>query len=61
LGRNSWTINSRYQTFGYKETKTTINSRLGGWDNSRRWWPRTKGGYDGPSNLDAAISGVHDK
>jgi ribonuclease HI len=46
------------QNFDYRGTRSAPSNRLGGWKNKHS---RTRRSHDDRKNLDAAISGIHDK
>jgi hypothetical protein len=58
LGRNHRKINKEQQNLDYRGTRLAPSNRLGGWKSK---CSRTRRSYDDRRNLDAAISGVHDK
>jgi hypothetical protein len=58
LGRNHRKINKEQQNLDYRATRSAPSNRLGGWKSK---YSRTIRSYDDIRNLDAAISGVHDK
>jgi hypothetical protein len=58
FGRNHRKINKKQQSFDYRGTRLAPSNRLGGWKNKHN---RTRGSHDDRRNLDAAISGIHDK
>jgi hypothetical protein len=58
LGRNLRKINKEQQNFDCRGTRPAPSNRLGGWKNKHS---RTRRNYDDLRNLDAAISGIHDK
>jgi hypothetical protein len=58
LGGNYIKINKEQQNLNYKRTRSAPSNMIGGWKSK---CSRTKRSYDDRRNLDAAISGVHDK
>jgi hypothetical protein len=58
LGGNHRKINKEQQNLDYRRTRSAPSNRLGGWKSKSS---RTRRSYDDRRNLDAAISGVHDK
>jgi hypothetical protein len=58
LGRNHRKINKKQQNFDYRGTRPAPSNRLGGWKNKHS---KTRRSLDDRRNLDAAISGIHDK
>jgi ribonuclease HI len=58
FGRNHRKINKNQQKFDYGRARSTLNSRLGGW---QRKHIITRRSYDDRRNLDAAILGLYDK
>jgi hypothetical protein len=58
LGGNYRTINKKQQNLDYRRTRSALSSRLRGWKSK---YSRNRRSYDDRRNLDAAISGVHDK
>jgi hypothetical protein len=57
-GRNLRKINKNKQNFNYRGIRPAPSNRLGGCKNKHS---RTRRSHDDRRNLDAAISGIHDK
>jgi hypothetical protein len=58
LERNHRKISKKQQNFDYRGTRPAPSNRLGGWKNKHN---RARRSHDDRRNLDAAISGIHDK
>jgi hypothetical protein len=58
LRGNHRKINKEQQNLDYRRTRSAPSNRLEGWKSK---YSRNRRSYDDRRNLDAAISGIHDK